>query len=63
MKLTKEQLEMLSDCVLSEMKRVNSAISAHKDKSIQELLKEVINKQQKINHIICNQLEVQNETN
>ena len=56
MKLTKEQLKTLSDCILSEMKRVESLRGSSWVIS-NEVLNEAQRKLQEINHIICNELE------
>ena len=55
MKLTKEQLETLSNCILSQMQivRGTSGLSTVLDIAINQALEKL----QALNHIICNELE------
>jgi len=53
MKLTKEQLEMLSDCILSKMGHIRDVANI---RGLVETSNEVIEELHKLNTIICNEL-------
>ena len=55
MELTIEQLEMLSECIYSTMNKIGNV--GYPSETLNKVVKKELDKLQKLNHIICNELE------
>ena len=55
MKLTKEQLEILSECIYNQMNHIGNTRTT--TKGLINSIKRELKKLQELNHIICNELE------